>query len=122
MILYQQSLVSIMANQTASNIAQVYSNSFKDPFTGYVDSDSVYQSITYSSMKTDAYVDVMEQKADTLAYYRLKSSRILTNGNPSVEVVRSMYLSKKAETSYSVIPSNVPITEWMVYDRIQLSM
>ena len=86
MILYQQSLVSIMANQTASNIAQVYSNSIKDPFTGYVDSDSVYQSITYSSMKTDAYVDVLTQKANTLAYYRLKSSRILTTGNPNVEV------------------------------------
>lgn len=86
MILYQQSLVSIMANQTASNIAQVYSNSIKDPFTGYVDSDSVYQSITYGSMKNDAYVDVLTQKANTLAYYRLKSSRILTNGNPNVEV------------------------------------
>lgn len=86
MILYQQSLVSIMANQTASNIAQVYSNSIKDPFTGYVDSDSVYQSITYGSMKNDAYVDVLTQKANTLAYYRLKSSRILTNGNPNVQV------------------------------------
>lgn len=86
MILYQQSLVSIMANQTASNIAQVYSNSIKDPFTGYVDSDSVYQSITYSNMKTDAYVDVLTQKANALAYYRLKSSRILTTGDPHVEV------------------------------------
>lgn len=86
MILYQQSLVSVMANQTASNIAQVYSNSIKDPFTGYVDSDSVYQSITYSSMKTDAYADAMTQKANTLAYYRLKSSRILTTGNPDVQV------------------------------------
>lgn len=86
MILYQQSLVSIMANQTASNIAQVYSNSIKDPFTGYVDSDSVYQSITYSSIKTDAYVDVLTQKANTLAYYRLKSSRILTTGDPNVQV------------------------------------
>ena len=86
MILYQQSLVSIMANQTASNIAQVYSNSIKDPFTGYVDSDSVYQSVTYSSMKTDAYVDVLTQKANTLADYRLKSSRILTTGNQNVDV------------------------------------
>ena len=86
MILYQQSLVSIMANQTASNIAQVYGNSIKDPFTGYVDSDSVYQSITYGSIKNDAYVDVLNQKATTLAYYRLKTSRILSDGNPNVEV------------------------------------
>ena len=86
MILYQQTLVSVMANQTASNIAQVYGNNLKDPFTGYVDSDSVYQSITYSNMKTDAYMNVIEQKANVFARYRLKSSRILATGNTSVEV------------------------------------
>lgn len=86
MILYQQTLVSVMANQTASNIAQVYSNNLKDPFTGYVDPDRVYQSITYSNMKTDAYMSVVEQKANIFAQYRLKSSRILTNGTTSVEV------------------------------------
>lgn len=86
MILYQQTLVSVMANQTASNIAQVYSNNLKDPFTGYVDPDRVYQSITYSNMKTDAYMDVIEQKANVFSRYRLKSSRILATGTTSVEV------------------------------------
>lgn len=86
MILYQQTLVSVMANQTASNIAQVYSNNLKDPFSGYVDPDRVYQSITYSNMKTDAYMTVVEQKANVFAQYRLKSSRILANGNTSVDV------------------------------------
>lgn len=86
MILYQQTLVSVMANQTAANIAQVYSNNLKDPFTGYVDPDRVYQSVTYSNMKTDAYITVVEQKANIFAQYRLKSSRILTTGSTSVEV------------------------------------
>lgn len=86
MILYQQTLVSVMANQTASNIAQVYSNNLKDPFTGYVDPDRVYQSITYSNMKTDAYMDVIEQKANVFSRYRLKSSRILATGTTSVEI------------------------------------
>lgn len=86
MILYQQSLVSIMANRTASNIAQVYSNNIKDTFTGYVDSDSIYQSITYSNMKTDAYIDVISQKAKTLAFYRLKSAKILNSESASVDV------------------------------------
>ncbi len=86
MILYQQTLVSVMANQTAANIAQVYSNNLRDPFTGYVDPDRVYQSITYSNMKTDAYVDVIEQKAGVFAKYRLKSSDILASKNTSVEV------------------------------------
>ncbi len=86
MILYQQTLVSVMANQTAANIAQVYGNNLKDPFTGYVDPDRVYQSITYSNMKTDAYMDVIEQKASVFSKYRLKSSRILATGTTSVGV------------------------------------
>ncbi len=86
MVLYQQTLISVTANQTASNIAQVYSNNLKDPFTGYVAPDRVYQSITYSNMKTDAYMEVVEQKANVFSKYRLKSSRILANGNTSVEV------------------------------------
>lgn len=86
MVLYQQTLVSVMANQTAANIAQIYSNNLKDPFTGYVSPYYIYQSVTYSNMKTDAYMSVIEQKADVFAQYRLKSSRILTNGNTSVDV------------------------------------
>ena len=86
MILYQQTVVSVMANQTASSIAQVYSNNLKDPFTGYVDADNVYQSITYSNMKTDAYMNVIEQKANVFARYRLKSSRILATGNTTVDI------------------------------------
>lgn len=86
MILYQQSLVSMMANQTASNIAQVYSNSLRDPFTGYVDVDKVYQSVTYSNLKDDAYMDVIKQKADVFSKYRLKSSRMLANESSSVDV------------------------------------
>ncbi len=86
MVLYQQTLVSVMANQTASNIAQIYSNTMKDPFTGYVEPEKVYQSITYSNIKTDAYVEIIEQKAEAFAKYRLKSSRILASENTSVEV------------------------------------
>lgn len=86
MILYQKTLITVMANQTASNIAQVYSNNLKDPFTGYVDPDRVYQSITYSNLKTDAYMDVVNQKANVMGQYRLKSSRILATGATTVDV------------------------------------
>ena len=86
MTLYQQTLVSVMANQTASIIAQVYSNTLKDPFTGYVEPEKVYQSITYSNMKDDAYIEVIEKKANVFAQYRLKSSRILAESNATVDV------------------------------------
>ena len=86
MVIYQQSLVSVMANQTASNLAQVYSNTIKDPFTGYIDADSVYQSVTYSNMKTDAYLDVINKKANAFANYRLKSSDVIEGKSTSVDV------------------------------------
>ena len=86
MVLYQQSLVNIMANQTASNIAQIYGNTLRDPFTGYVDADGVHETVTYSNIRNQAYMDVIEQKADAAALYRLKSSRILTTGDTEVEV------------------------------------
>lgn len=86
MVLYQRTLVSVLANRTASDLAQVYSNSLKDPFTGYIDPDQVYQSVTYGNMKTDAYLQVIEQKANALAQYRLKSEKILNTGSVTVDV------------------------------------
>ena len=62
MVLYQQTAISTVANRTATNISQVYSNTLRDPFTGYVDPDNAYQSVTYSNMKTDAYLDAIKQK------------------------------------------------------------
>lgn len=86
MFLYQQSLVTIMANQTASNVAQVYGNTLRDTFTGYVDADGVHETVTYTNLRNSAYMDVIEQKANAFALYRLKSSRILTTGETEVEV------------------------------------
>ncbi len=87
MILYQRTMLSVVANQTAENIAEVYSNNIKDPFTGFLDEDELYQSVTYNNIKNDAYVEVIEQKATTLARYRLESYRILGNDeDPEVEV------------------------------------
>lgn len=115
MTMYQQTLVSVMANQTASNIAQVYSNNIKDTFTGYVDPDKVYQSITYGEIKTDAYMDVVEQKASVFAKYRLKSSRILAAENTSVEVD----IVKKPN---ELLKSQVVITIRASYDVPLVSM
>ncbi len=109
MILYQQTLVSVMANQTASNIAQIYSNNLKDPFTGYVEPNSVYQSVTYNNMKSDAYLDVVEQKANVFAQYRLKSSRILSTGISDVEV-------KIAKKPNELLKSQIIVTIRDSYD------
>lgn len=86
MVLYQNTLSSVMANQTAKSVSQAYSNTIKDPFTGYVDVDKVYQDITYTNMKDDAHIDYLQQKANLYAKYRLKSSSVLLAKTSSVEV------------------------------------
>lgn len=88
--LYQQTLLTAVANHTAVSIAQVYSNSLKDPFTGYVDVDGVYDTVTYNNMKDDAYISVLEQKATALAKYRLKSSSLIASeiSNVDVQIVK----------------------------------
>lgn len=86
MVMYRQTLSSVMANQTASNIAAVYGNNLKDPVTGYIEPDKVYQTVTYGNMKTDAYTDVVRQKGEQLAVHSLKSSNILASESTEVDV------------------------------------
>ena len=86
MFLYQQSVVNIMANQTASSIAQIYGNTLRDPFTGYVNADGTDESVTYTNLRNQAYYDVIKQKADAFALYRLRASRILNTGTTDVDV------------------------------------
>ena len=86
MAMYQQTAISVIANRTATNIAQVYSNNLKDPFTGYYDPESAYQSVTYGNMKTDAYIDSLEQKGIAFAEYRLKKAQIISAIDRDVEV------------------------------------
>lgn len=76
-VLYHQTMLTSVANKTAASVAQLYSNSSKDPFTGYIDDDSIYQAITYSDFKTDGYIEEIEAKANALAKYRLLSSSML---------------------------------------------
>lgn len=86
MVMYRQTLSSVMANQTASNIAAVYGNNLKDPVTGYIEPDKVYQTVTYGNMKTDAYTDVVRQKGEQLAVHSLNSSNILASESTEVDV------------------------------------
>lgn len=86
MILYQHSAQSTMANQTATNIAQVYGNTIRDPFTGYIDSDSIYQNITYSSIRDEAENEIMLKKANYLAKFNMKRSRIISADTSDVDV------------------------------------
>lgn len=87
MIFYQQTLVTVMANQTASNIAQVYSNELKDPFTGYISVNGLKNVKVTNKLKDEAFKDIIEEKAQWVAKYRLKKQKILKSADePNVEV------------------------------------
>lgn len=86
MLLYQQTALTAAANKTASNVAMLYGNNQKDPFTGYVDSDGVYQNITYSDLKTETYMQDLQKKANAFAAYSLKASDILNTGTPDIKI------------------------------------
>lgn len=87
MIFYQQTLVTVLANQTASNIAQVYSNELKEPFTGYISVNGLKNVKVTNKLKDEAFNDVIEEKAQWVAQYRLKKQKILKSADePNVDV------------------------------------
>lgn len=115
MVLYQQTAISTVANRVATNISQVYSNTLRDPFTGYVDPDNAYQSVTYSSMKTDAYLDAIKQKGTAFAQYRLKKSQIIPAVDREVDV---QVVNKPNE----ILKAQIVVTITDTYDVPLVSM
>ena len=86
LIMYHQTLITSTANQTASNIAQVYSNSGKDPVTGYIDVSNLDNDGMVIKMKNQAYTDVITKKAEWYSRYRLAKGRFLKAEEPKIEV------------------------------------
>ena len=119
MVLYQNTAVSVIANRTATNISQVYSNTLRDPFTGYVDPEKAYQSVTYSTMKTDADLDVISQKGKVLGQYRLINSQIIpsVSREVDVQVVKKPNEVLKAQVVVTITDSyNVPLVAFFGAD------
>lgn len=86
LIMYHQTLITSTANQTASNIAQVYSNSGKDPVTGYIDVSNLDNDGMVIKMKNQAYSNVITKKAEWYSRYRLAKGRFLKSDEPKIEV------------------------------------
>lgn len=86
MVLYQRTAISALANRTATNIAQVYSNTLRDPFTGYIDPDNAYQEVTYNTIKSDAQLEAIREKGTAFVEYRLKKSQIIPSTEREVDV------------------------------------
>ena len=104
LILYQQTMLSVVANQTAESIAQLYGNNIKDPFTGYIEETALYQNISYTGGKDDDYIKVLEEKAEALAKYRLEAYRLLgSEEEPEIKV-------QVVKKSNEVLKSQIVVT------------
>lgn len=85
-ITYHQTLITTTANQTATNIAQVYSNSFKDPVTGYVDVSNLDKEGIVNKMKSEAYTEIITKDAEWYSKYSMIKGQFLKAEEPEVEV------------------------------------
>lgn len=81
-IMYHQTLITSVANQTASNIAQAYGNQYKDPVSGYVDVSNLDREGIVNKMKNQAYGEVIAKKAEWFSKYRMAKGEFLNSEDP----------------------------------------
>ncbi len=84
-IMYQQTVLTVIANETASSIGQVYSTNSKDPFIGFTTPQKLGDTDYYRTLKNvlNNFVTIhgsLESEAATksnwYAQYRLTSSKL----------------------------------------------
>lgn len=91
--IYQYTNLQIVANETATNVAQVYATEYKDPIYGYVSEAEFYKTDLYRNL-TNVFTKSLDKtnsrKAEWLSKYRLKKSSMLDFPDPeiTVDVVR----------------------------------
>ena len=84
-VLYQQTILTVVANDTAASIGQVYATPSKDPFVGYTNTEKLSETKLYRNLynavgnamgKTDTVDGNNELKAQWFAKYRLASTQL----------------------------------------------
>lgn len=92
-ILYQHTLMQVIANETASSIGQIYSTKTKDPFIGFATPAELSQTEYYRNLKNSfgslggahgALESEVETKGNWYAKYRLKSSRLYSESEAMI--------------------------------------
>ncbi|MCR4614915.1 MAG: InlB B-repeat-containing protein [Clostridiales bacterium] len=85
-IMYHQTTITAVANQTAANVAQVYGNQYKDPVTGYVDVSNLDKEGIVNKMKSQDYANNISKVAEWFSKYRIAKTQVLKAKNPTVDV------------------------------------
>ena len=84
-ILYQHTIITVVANDTAASIGQVYATPSKDPFVGYAEPNMLNKTKLYRNLRNavagamgaaDTVDGSNQRKGTWFAKYRLMSSRL----------------------------------------------
>lgn len=88
-IVYEQNLLESTANNTASNIANVYSSLCRDPEYGYVNDVNFYKTNLYRYV-TNTFNSSMDNKAirkgEWFSLYRIKKNRLIKDEPKAVTI------------------------------------
>jgi len=93
MMLYNRNLMENVATNTAVNIANVYSSTYRDPMMGYMDDSEFYKTELYrylANVFTSAHDETAARKGTWYAKYSLKKNEISKIEDPriGVDIVR----------------------------------
>ncbi|MBQ3045597.1 MAG: pilus assembly protein [Clostridia bacterium] len=105
-IMYQQTALTVIANETAASIGQIYSTNSKDPFIGFTTPQNLSDTDYYRTLKTALNIhgsleSEAETKSNWYAQYRITSSRLYKEAgdikiNTEFEKTPGMVLQKTA--------------------------
>lgn len=87
--IYQYTNMQVVANEAATNVAQVYASEYKDPIYGYISESEFYKTDLYRNLTnifTKSLDETNKQKAEWFAQYRLKKGSMLKDTEPKVVV------------------------------------
>ena len=88
-MLYNRNLMDSVATETAINVANVYSSTYRDPLYGYMDDSEFYKTELYryvSNFVFSSQDESAERKATWFTLYSLKKRSLSEIKDPKVEV------------------------------------
>lgn len=87
--IYQYTNLQVVANHTASNVAQVYASEYKDPIYGYISESEFYKTDLYRNLTnifTKTLDETNKKKAEWFSKYSLKKTSMIKTAEPDVYV------------------------------------
>lgn len=85
----QQTSMQVIANETATNVAQIYAAEYKDPVYGYISESEFYKTKLYRNL-TNAFTKsldkVNQKKGEWYSIYRIKKTQLMNYEEPEIDV------------------------------------